>query len=1100
MAVAEQAVPRHAGLARRTARLFAALGIGAAASMVASGVAGAAGAATIELSSTAATASQVTYTIGFTSPGALSAASGTITLSGPAGTAFSSDNCNYSLYDATSTRTGSCPTVTLGSGGTSVTIRTTITVAAGNPLVVTVEGVANPTAEGADSLTVTTSAGGTLHAPYTLTAPTNVGNLSLTTSSTSATATDVTEVLSFTAANGMTGGRSQIVVTGPSGTTFSATGCKYALHDTSSEQTSGCPPVTVTSGNTVTVTPQIDTSPNSPLRLTIEDLSNPGTPGSDTVELRTTSDPVQASVPLLITAPTAVSKLSLTRSAKGASATAVTDEVSFVPSNALTADVSQVTLTAPTGVAFPADSCDYTVYNVSSKQASGCLGVQVTPAGNGVTITTGTSVAGGAETIVTVKGTSNPPTEQTGSFTVSTSSDPTPVSVADDTAAATAVKSLSITAGAHTVSATGVTYTAAFTSTSAMTSGFSQVTLTGPAGTTFPAASCGVYIIEDITTSASNGCLSATVSTNVVTITLGVTVNAGNHVVVLANDVTSSSSKGSHPVALSTTSDTVKVSKSLSLTAPAKVQDYQFSSDDASAGALRATYTLTFTATDGLDRAFGRIDVTVPAGVRLPNAGCGVYVVTDDTTEQTNGCLSVTVSGTSASVQAGETVAPGDEVTLVIHKTDNPKSAGKDTVKLSTSSDAVVASAAFQVKAETPLRDVTLTPSSYAAGATHVSYKITFVVAGSLTANTSTITITPTSGTTPATFTTPTTPTDNGCRITNGNVTSGTSWACASGTSTGTSTSTGTTTSFTVTPDESASTGNGFYIIINNVKNPKKAGTAVFTLHSSFDPKPVKVTVHFTPPTGVQNLTFHASSGAATATQVTYSAAFTAVNGLTTSFSTITLTAPAGAVLPASGCNNYVVTDATIGVTSGCLTVKVSGSTAVIKAPIDIRPGDAVDVEVNGVTNPASAGSDTVSLATSSDLVVQSVPFVVTSPTKVSHASLTVTGAAAPYKATLTFTVENGLTSGYSTVTVAAPTGAVLPGNGCAYTFTDVTDGQPGNCQAVQLSNDGATAVLTLPLDVRAGDVLQVVFGTVTGTKPSKASIATSSDPVSVST
>lgn len=1088
--MAEHVRPEHSGLSGKLARLAAALGLAAAASVAVSAVAGAAGTATIQLSSTSAKATQVTYTIGFTSPGALASGTGTMTLSAPSGTTFASSNCDYSIYNATSTRTGGCPLVTVGSGGKSVTIASNITIAKGNAVVLTVEGVANPSKAGSDSLTVTTNAGGSLAAPFTLTTPTGVSGLALTASSTSAGASQVTDVLTFTATNALTTGMSQIVVTGPAGSVFASTGCLYTLYDAASERTSGCLPVSVTGGHTVAVTPEMPTTAGDQLRLTIEGVTNPAATGSDSVTVHTTSDPVNTSVAFDVTPATAVSKLSFTTSAKGAGATAVTDQVSFVPSNSLTSGRSQVTLTLPTGSTLPTNGCDYDVYNTSTHHGASCSSVTVSKSGNGATITVNTPVASGVLTDVTVEDLSNPVAKQSGTLAVSTTSDPTIVTVADDTVAATAVTSFTLSANAHAISATGVSYTAKFTATDGLTDGTSQVTLTAPAGTVLPASACGTYVLEDLTTQRSNGCLAATVSGNVAVVTVGVTVNPGNVVELVANNVTSATTTGSHSVSISTTSDTAKVSGTLSLTAPTKVKGFTFSSNDTSAGALRATYTLSFTIVGGLDRTFGRIVVSVPSGMSLPTAGCS-YEVTDDTTGQGNGCVAATVSGDTASIQAGVTVNPGDKVTVLIRKVDNPAAAGKDSIKLSTSSDAGEASTVFQVKAEAALKDVTLTATSHDAGAKGVSYKVTFIVTGSLTANTSTITVTATTGATTVTFTTGT---GGGCRITNGDTTSGTSWACAGGTPSTTGTG------ITVTPDENGSTGNAFYIIINNVKNPTKVGTATFRIHSSFDPKPVKVSLPITSATAVKSLSFKASSYSANATDVTYSATFKATNGLTERYSTITLAAPTGTVLPVNtGCSVYYVTDVTNGANGSCETVTLlnGGTTAVIKLPIGVRPGDAVNVTVYGVSNPTAAGSGTVSITTSSDTKPATTPFTITAPSKVSSPTLTVTGTTSPYKATIGFVATNGLTARYSKISLTAPSGTTLPTNGCDYTVDDTTDGASGGCPAVQ--GTGATTTLTLPVTIRPGDSVQVVVETVTGTKPSKMTVSTTSDPTTVS-
>lgn len=1080
---------RGTALARLLVAVSALAGASIGASMGA-GPAAAAGTATVQLSSTSATATEVTYEVAFTSPGSLSNGSGTITLSAPAKSVFSGSGCDYTIYDATTTRRGGCLAVTVGSGGTSVTVTTNVTVAAGNSVVVTAEGTTNASKAGSHTLGVTTSSGGTFKAPFTLTAATSVTGLALTATSTSAGASDVTDTLSFTATNGMTSGVSQVVLAGAAGSVYSTTGCLYSLYDSKSERTTQCFPVTVSSGKTVTMTPEITISAGDPLELTVRGVSNPATPGSDSVSLRTTSDPVSASAPFDVTSATAVSNLSLKTSAAGAGATAVTDDISFVPSNGITAGTSKIVVAVPAGSSLSSNGCYYIIENVSTKHSSSCGSVTLADAGTSATITTGESAAAGQEVLLTVEDLANPASKETGVLSLSTTSDPTQVSVPDDITAATSVKDFSVSANAHARSATGVTYLAKFTATSGLTPGTSQITFSAPSGSVLPTGACGYYVIDDLTTGGSSGCLSPTVSSNVVTVTNGVTVKPGNSVELVVNDATNGNTSAKNTVTLATTSDTAKVSSSLALTAATKVKDVHFTANDASADALRVNYSASFTVVGGLNPTFGRISITAPAGAVLPASGCGSYEVIDDTTGQSNGCLSTSVAGDSATIQAGVTVNPGDEVTVAIHRADNPPKSGKDAVKVSTSSDSTVASAGFQVKPEIPLKDVTLTPSSHAAGAKGVTYTITFVVTtAALTSNTSTVTVTATTGATTVGF-----PTQTGCgEYTDLDTTTGTGWSCAHGTPSTTGTS------VTFTPDENGYTGNTFTITINNVTNPDKVGSAVFKIHSSFDPKPVKVTLSITAPTAVKHLSFKPTSFSATATEVTYETTFVATGGLTQQYSTITVSAPTGVVLPSNpGCGTYYVTDTTDGQSGSCDSVSLAGaSSAVIKLPINVRPGDAVSVTIYGVANPTAAGDGSVGVSTSSDMTTVSTPFKVTAKSRVSTATLAVTGTSAPFKTTIDFTAKNGLTYRYSTITVTAPAGTDLPSNGCDYSVTDTTDSDGAGCPSVE--SNGATAIIVLPVTIRPGDSVQVVVDTVTGTKPSKMTVSTSSDPTTVS-
>lgn len=1089
--MAESSGVPSTGRRMRLSRLLLALGTIAAVTAITATEAGAASAASVQLSSTSATATRSTYTTSFTSPGELAADSGTITLTGPSGTVFSSDGCLYSIYDAKTTQTTACPPVS-SAGANSVTLTTGYEIAAGDPVVVTAEGVTNASA-GSYTLNVTTSAGGSLAAPFTLTAPTAVTTLAFSANSTSANAVGVTYFTSFTSTNGLTANESQIVIAGPSGLVFSADDC--SVSDATTERSSTCQ-LTVSGGNTATVTSPIPATAGNPMTVTLEG-ANPSSAGDDTVSLHTTSDPVTASAGFDVTAPTAVSALTLTVSSKEATATQVTDTVSFTPTNGLTQDASTITITAPSGSTMPNQNCDYSVYDTMTRQDEGCPTVTVSPGGNGVTVTTGIDIAAKARATVTVNGLANPSSPAKSDVTVTTTSDPTPASVAEAITAPTKIKDPSFSADAKAEGATGVSYDMRFMTVSALTGQFSQFILTAPTGTTFVSSesSCNDYVVIDLTTNESAGCLAATVSGSTVTITSSITISAGSSVEVEANDATNASTAGSHTITFSTTSDPVAATQNLSLTTATEVKDFTFSANSDSARATHVKYTAGFTVVGGLNATFSTIVLTGAPGTTFPPGTRCFYDVTDDTTGQNDGCASATVSAGKVTLRPGLDVNPGDTVTLSIYDVSNPTTAGKHAVKLSTSSDTIAASAKFDVVAEKPVKSLKFSSTSYAAGAKEVTYKFSFVVTGGIVADTSTVTVTGTTATaTGITFPTPA----GGCgTYPDLNSTTGAGWTCSGATPSTTGTS------VTITPDEDATTGATFIITINGVTNPIHAGTFNLKFHTSFDPKPIVIPVTLTTPTSVGHPAFTPTSKSATATEVSYDATFVADGGLTANHSTITLTGPSGTVFPSGpSCGGYVVTDTTTGDSGSCVDLQLSNddATVVLTSPVDVKPGDHVSVVANGVTNPTAAGSDTLTVSTSSDQVTQALPFVVTSPTKVTHPSLKVTTGTSKDTYTIGFTATNGLTESFSTLTVTAPAGVVFPSGGCGlYTFTDTTDGAIGGCESVSLLDTGATAVITLPINVRPGDAVSVVITTAGGTAASKVTLSTSSDPVTVS-
>ena len=114
----------------------------------------------VTLSTTAAGATNVTYTASFTtsSTGALAPYYSTITLAAPAGTVFSSSG-SYTIEDVTTgTQCGEYYSPVTSNGGATVTVSSYCTIAAGDTVLVTISDVSNPaTASTGDVVVVSTS-------------------------------------------------------------------------------------------------------------------------------------------------------------------------------------------------------------------------------------------------------------------------------------------------------------------------------------------------------------------------------------------------------------------------------------------------------------------------------------------------------------------------------------------------------------------------------------------------------------------------------------------------------------------------------------------------------------------------------------------------------------------------------------------------------------------------------------------------------------------------------------------------------------------------------------------------------------------------------
>lgn len=246
------------------------------------------------------------------------------------------------------------------------------------------------------------------------------------------------------------------------------------------------------------------------------------------------------------------------------------------------------------------------------------------------------------------------------------------------------------------------------------------------------------------------------------------------------------------------------------------------------------------------------------------------------------------------------------------------------------------------------------------------------------------------------------------------------------------------------------------------------------------------------------------TSTAAGATNVNYLVTFTATHALAANTGTITLAAASGTAFPSGTLLDVfdLTSDTDLGTTSA-LTLSNGGATGTWTVGSSVSAGHRIRVTALGVTNPP-VGSYSLNVSTSTDTTAVATPsYSVTAAQAVSAPSVTTTSAAAEaanvtYRITFTTSSTGVLAGNEGTITVAAPTGTVLPsGSIDVYDLTDRHD--LGTTGPSTLSNGGATATWTVGgSGVPAG--CQIVL-TVTGvTNPGVGSdqldVATSSDTV----
>jgi hypothetical protein len=713
--------------------------------------ASAVGKATIQVSSLSTYASIVNYTVDFASTHALVANSSTITLTAPSGTVMPS-GCYIVSDDIT-------PGFSCGTGivtGTTAVINVPIPVAAGDPVSVTAKGVVNPPTSGNKTFAVSTSSDTRavdLH--YKLTSEKSVGSASLRVSALSASASGVTYSFNFKSPGRLSGGESTIALAFPAGTVLPAGGCEtYIMINESSGDENGCTEAS-TDGTTATVVAAMTTNAGNAISIIVNGVTNPATIGATQINLSTASDPETVHLHYTIAHPKSVTNPFLQLSSYASSATNAKWRVGFVVPDRLTwsqvaATSSTIDLTAPAGTVFPAGGCSvYTVIDAGPPAAqgpeSGCVAATVSGGGTSVAISPGFDTNPGNTIFVIIAGVTNPTTMS--SLSISTSTDPAAVTVplSGPTAMSDTVQLSSTSA-----SATEVLYTGTWASTGPLTANASTLTLSSP-GATLPlcSGSAQYLIVDDITGAELGSCpVAGSVPGATITIESPFTTSTGDELSVLVTGVTNSSSSGGSTFSL--TSPAGGFSLPIALSAETAVSAPIVSLTSTSASASVTEYSATFTVANGLIVSgvgddFSTFPLSAAVGTVFPARGYAT--VLNDTTGTVAGS-SYVGSGAQATVlpASGASLGfgPGDEVTVDVFGVTNPASGGSDLLSISTTSDPSVATAAYSLTGEKSVAKTILQLSSFAAGASNVTYAFAFQTANGLvssTDSTSTMTV-----------------------------------------------------------------------------------------------------------------------------------------------------------------------------------------------------------------------------------------------------------------------------------------------------------------------------------------------------------------------
>ena len=650
--------------------------------------------ASLQLSSYATSATEVTYTTSFIATDGLTSGHSTVTLAAPSGTVFTGSGYTCSviwIYDRTSGAGTNCNTTTLSNSGATATVLLNASVSAGDAVTLVVTGVQNDSSAASQSLQLSTSSDPVaVTLPFTLSSSGKIGSPSLEESSYTAGATGVTYRSSFVATDGLTANASAIILAAPTGTVFAGSGyncdINYVYDDTSGAGTN-CDTATLSNGSaTISFSPTFNVAAGDQVTVVLTGVTNASANG--TLDVSTSSDP---SPQALTTGAPAAGPTSLQLSSLTPSASTVRYVTSFTSTHGLTSGSSTITLTAPAGTDFVnSGGCPVQVTDDSSASTS-CA---TTSGAGSATIVATDPVTVSAHDVVSVvaQDVTNDSSATAQAMGVSDSADGALGTPSFTLSSHGAVSDLAMSPNDKTHSTAAATYSYTFVATDGISDAYSTIAFAAPSGTTFPgsAAGCVYEVVDDDT--QSSGCVTATSASpgNSVSQVSPITVSAGDAVTVTVADVGNDSNTASQDTTLSTTTDPTAVSAAYALSSKGKVSGAGIELSSYAEHATNVDYTVTFESTDGLTAGFSTITLKASTGTVFAPTGysCDNYYITDELTGSNTNCMTVSITGSTIILTDPLHVAPGDPVALTVDGVTNPSSKS-GSIGLSTSSDPV---------------------------------------------------------------------------------------------------------------------------------------------------------------------------------------------------------------------------------------------------------------------------------------------------------------------------------------------------------------------------------------------------------------------------
>ena len=359
-------------------------------------------------------ASQVTYTVGFTTStqGTLAAGVGRISIGFPGSPGCDDNAAPMKVTDVT---TGASVTDQCAHQG-DYTVP--FAVGPGNRIEVVITGMQTPPTAGSQTVTVSTSSDSVAIAEYTTVAQLPVTDVSASVSSAVAGASQATYTVGFTTSS------QGALAAGVDAISVQFTGSPGCSDDAAAMTVTD-----VTSGATATdqcvhagyyVLP-FSVADGDHLTVVVQGMQAPPTPGSQSVEVSTSSDSSSTAAYITTTqAPVQKASITVNSTAAGASGAAYTVGFTTTPAGALAGGYGTVTIAFPSGTGMPGCGQVEVADVTSGKSATA---TSCSASGSALTITVPFDVAGGDGLQLALSGMTNPPVSGTQTASISTTSD-----------------------------------------------------------------------------------------------------------------------------------------------------------------------------------------------------------------------------------------------------------------------------------------------------------------------------------------------------------------------------------------------------------------------------------------------------------------------------------------------------------------------------------------------------------------------------------------------------------------------------------------------------------------------------------------------------